>query len=97
MSPPTRAIIVFGDLVYHFHQDLRELLHIKNNVNLADFFARTALAFRREFASLPHRDQHFLPKFTTLAELLENAERAKAAPAVRFALLCLYQIGRFIK
>lgn len=96
MSSSTRTIIVFGDLVFNFHKDLQHLLHIKNNANLVDFFSRTSLAFRQEFTSLSHVEQDLLPRFTNLVDLLDNTESAKAAPAVRFALLCLYQIGRFI-
>lgn len=94
--PPIRTIIVFGDLVYNFQRDLQQLLHVKGNANLEDFFTRTAFAFRREFASLPHHEQDWLPRFTNLVDLVENVDKAKGAPAVRFALLCLYQIGRFI-
>ncbi|OCK90224.1 polyketide synthase [Cenococcum geophilum 1.58] len=94
--PPIRTIIVFGDLTYSFQRDLQQLLHIKDNANLADFFARVSFAFRREFALLSQREQEWLPRFTDLVDLLENVGRTEGAPAVQFALLCLYQIGRFI-
>ena len=97
MSLAMRTVIIFGDLVHDFRRDLQALLHFKNNASLTDFFARVALAFRRDFALLSHKERHGLPRFTTLVDLLENAENAEAAPAVRFALLCLYQIGRFIE
>lgn len=97
MPPPVRTLIIFGDILYNFQPDLQQLLQIKDNANLVDFFARTAFAFRREFASLPYQEQDWLPRFTNLIDLLENFSIVKAAPAVRFALLCLYQIGRFIQ
>ena len=94
--PPIRTIIVFGDLTYNFQRDLQQLLH-KGNTNLADFFARVSFAFRQEFALLPQLEQKWLPRFTELTDLLENVDRTEGAPVVWFALLCVYQIGRFIR
>lgn len=95
--PPVRTIIVFGDLTYSFQRDLQQLLHVKGNANLADFFARVSFAFRQEFALLPQLEQEWLPRFTELTDLLENVDQMEGAPVVRFALLCVYQIGRFIR
>lgn len=95
--PPIRTIIVFGDLTYSFQRDLQQLLHIKGNANLVDFFARVSFAFRQEFALLTQLEQKWLPRFTELVDLLENVDRVEGAPVVRFALLCVYQIGRFIR
>lgn len=95
--PPIRTIIVFGDLTCSFQRDLQQLIHVRGNANLADFFTRVSFAFRHEFASLPQLEQEWLPRFTELADLLENVNQAGGAPAVRFALLCVYQIGRFIR
>ncbi|KAL9079181.1 MAG: hypothetical protein Q9157_001932 [Trypethelium eluteriae] len=94
--PPNREIIVFGDLTYSFQRDLQQLLHIKDNAHLADFFSRASFALRREFALLSQQEQEWLPRFTNLVDLLENVDGTKGAPALRFSLLCLYQIGRFI-
>lgn len=96
VMPAIRTIIVFGDLTYNFQKDLQQLVHIRCNANLVDFFARVAFVFRHEFASLPKLEQEWLPRFTEIADLLENVDHAEGAPAVRFALLCVYQIGRFI-
>lgn len=95
--PPIRTIIVFGDLAYNFQRDLQELIHVKGNASLADFFTRVAFALRHEFASLPQAEQEWLPRFTELADLLDNVNQTAGAAAVRFALLCVYQIGRFIR
>jgi len=96
MAQPTR-IIVFGDLVYNFQQDLRQLLHNKSNANLVDFISRATFALCDECAKLPQLEQDRLPQFSTLVELLDNSDSAIAAPAVRFALLCLYQVGCFVE
>lgn len=95
--PPIRTIIIFGDLTYSFQRDLQQLIHLRGNANLSDFFTRVSFAFRHEFASLPQLEQEWLPRFTELADLLENVNQTEGAPALRFALLSLYQIGRFIR
>lgn len=95
--PSTRTIIIFGDLTYSFQRDLQQLIHVKGNANLSDFFTRVSFAFRHEFASLPQLEQEWLPRFTELADLLENVNQTEGAPALRFALLSVYQVGRFIR
>ena len=95
--PPIKTIIVFGDLTYSFQRDLQQLLHIKGNASLADFFARVSFAFRQEFALLTQLEQKWLPRFTGLTDLLESIDKTEGAPVIRFALLCVYQIGRFIR
>ena len=97
VSPPLRTIVVFGDLTYSFQRDLKQLIHTRGNANLSDFFTRISFAFRQEFASLPQLEQNWLPRFTELADLLENVNQTEGAPALRFALLSVYQIGRFIR
>ncbi|KAL9045148.1 MAG: hypothetical protein Q9214_001771, partial [Letrouitia sp. 1 TL-2023] len=93
---PIKTIIVFGDLTYSFQRDLQQLIHVRSNANLTDFFIRVVFAFRHEFASLPQLEQEWLPRFTELADLLDNFSHTEGSPAVRFALLSVYQIGRFI-
>ena len=97
MPSPTRTILVFGDLTCNFQRDLQQLIHIKDNASLADFLNRVSFAFRYEFASLPQLEQEWLPRFTNLADLLENVNQTEGVLALRFALLCVYQIGRFIR
>ena len=94
---PIRTIIVFGDLTYDYQRDFQQLIHVKGNANLAEFLTRVSFAFRHEFASLPQLEQEWLPKFTELADLLDNVNMTEGAPAVRFALFSVYQIGRFIR
>ncbi|KAL9094495.1 MAG: hypothetical protein Q9165_003345 [Trypethelium subeluteriae] len=83
MPPSRKIIIVFGDLTYSFQQDLQQLLHIKDNAHLADFFSRVSFAFRREFALLSRPEQEWLPNFTNLVDLLENVDGTKGAPVLR--------------
>ena len=90
-------IFLFGDLTVSFEEDLRQLLHVKSNGNLSSFFDQVCFAFREEFGKLASRQQYLLPRFTTLIDLLFKLEESEGAPALKFALLCLYQIGQFIR
>ena len=90
-------VFLVGDLTLSFEQDLRQLLHVKDNASLQSFFELVAFAFRQEFASLPLAEQDWLPRFTTVIDLLANLDGTEGAAAVRFALLSVYQLGRFIR
>lgn len=60
-----KTIIVFDDLTYNFQRDLQQLLHVKDNANLADLFACVFLAFRQEFALLAQLERKWLPRYGT--------------------------------
>ena len=90
-------VFLFGDLTVPFEEDLRQLLHIKDNGSLSSFFDQVGFAFREEFGKLASRQQYLLPHFTTLVDLLFRLKESEGAPALKFALLCLYQIGQFIR
>lgn len=90
-------IFLLGDLTLDFEPDLRQLLHVKDNANLQSFFDNVSIAFRQEFAALPLAEQDWLPRFTTLIDLVANLNGTEGAPALRVALLCIYQLGRFIR
>lgn len=99
--PPIHAmergqIYLFGDLTGPFEDDLRQLLHCKDNALLQSFFDQVNLAYRQEFALLPAEQQEWLPRFTDLVDLVSNFEGSLGARALRFGLLCVYQLGRFI-
>jgi len=79
-----------GDLTLTFEQDLRQLLHVKDNANLQSFFDNVSFAFRQEFVSLPLAEQDWLPRFTTLVDLVANLDGTEGAPALMVALLCTY-------
>ena len=90
-------IFIFGDLTITFEDDLRQLLHCKSNATLESFFGQVNLAMRREFTLLSTEEQAWLPHFTDLIDLLANMEDTVGAQALRFGLLCVYQLGRFIQ
>jgi naphtho-gamma-pyrone polyketide synthase len=91
-----RTIFLFGDLTGPFEDDLRQLLHCKSNALLQSFFELVNLAYRQEFAALSVEEQEWLPRFTDLIDLVSNLDGATGARALRFSLLCVYQLGRLI-
>lgn len=93
----TCNVLLFGDLTVAFEDDLCQLLHCKNDATLRSFFDQVNLAFRQEFTLLSTKDQSRLPQFTDLIDLTANLNDAASAQALRFALLTVYQLGRFIK
>ena len=90
-------VFLFGDLTLPFEEDLRQLLHTKGNGSLSSFLDQVGFALRQEFGKLASRHQNLLPSFTTLVDLLFKLKDYAGAPALKFALLCLYQIGQFIR
>ena len=88
---------LFGDLTGAFEDDLVQLLHCKSNGTLQSLFDRVSSAYRQEFALLPADQQAWIPRFTNLVDLVANINGAMGAPALRFSLLCVYQLGRFIQ
>lgn len=89
-------VFLFGDLTLSFERDLTQLLHVKDCASVQSFFTLAAARLRNECASLPSAQQERLPRFTTLIDLVANLDGAVDAPAMRFALMVLYQLGRFI-
>lgn len=90
-------VYVFGDLACPFEEDLKQLLHHKSNPSLQAFLRLAAAALRKEFGALPAAQRQWLPPFTSVVDLVSGYETSTAAPAVRSALLTLYQVGRFIR
>ena len=96
-SSHQRHIFLFGDLTQPFEDDFRQLLHCKSNALLQSFFEQVSLAYRHQIASLSAEEQEWFPRFTNLVDLAAGVDGTIGAPALRFSLLCVYQIGRFIK
>ncbi len=90
-------IFLFGDLTVSFEGDLRQLFHVKDNPTLRSFFERVSYAFRAEVSKLPARQQAWFPHFTTIVDLLSKLGETEGTPALSFALLCVCEIGQFIR
>ncbi|KAL6716883.1 hypothetical protein ACLMJK_004795 [Lecanora helva] len=90
-------VFLFGDLTKPFEEDLRQLLHVRGNGALSSFLDQVGFALREEIGKLSSRQQELFPRFTTLVDLLSSLKTLKGIPALRFSLVCLYQIGQFIR
>lgn len=90
-------VYLFGDLTVAFEDDLRQLLHCKDDAPLQSFFDQVSLAFRHEFALLAAKEREWLPLFTDLIDLMANMDGTTGSSALKFSLLCVYQLGRFIQ
>lgn len=91
------SIFLFGDLTGPFEDDLRQLLHCKSNATLQSFFEQVNHAYRHEFAALPSEQQDWFPRFTDLVDLVSDLEGKIGSRALKFGLLCVYQLGRVIQ
>lgn len=76
--------------------DLRQLLHVKDNVVLMFFFEHVALSMRVEIAGLTALKQETFPRFTTLLDLLPRCRELGIDPAPELALLCIAQLPCFV-
>ena len=93
---PSSQVFLFGDQTVAFTADLRQLLHVNDNVVLKSFFERAHYALRLEIAQLPARQQEWFPRFTSLLELAAHHRESTSNPALELSLLCLNQLARFI-
>lgn len=90
-------IFLFGDLTVSFEERLRHLLHLQGNALLRSFFDQAGFALRKECGDLPAEQQDLFPRFTTLVDLLPKLGETEGTPILRFALLCLCELGQFIR
>lgn len=90
-------ILVFGDLNSSFEDNLIVLLHVKDNESLRSFIEQVNYALRVEISTLSLVERRQFPRFTTLIDLFAKYKESKKVPALNFALLCITQLGQFIK
>lgn len=88
---------VFGDQTNPFEDDLNRLLHVRDCEVLSAFFEQVNYALRLEISRLPTSQQEWFPRFTSIIDILARYTESKYNPALELALLCLNQLGRFIK
>ena len=94
---PSSQIFIFGGQTNSFDRDLRQLLHVKDNVVLRSFFERVTWALRVEIAGLPALKQEPFPRFATFLDLLRRRCKLGSNPALELALLCIAQLACFIR
>jgi naphtho-gamma-pyrone polyketide synthase len=90
-------ILLFGDLTVSFEEDLRQLLHVRGNETLRSFLNQAGFILRQELGKLPASQQDLFPRFTNIVDLVSKLGETEGTPVLKFTLLCLYEIGQFIR
>lgn len=96
-------VVLFGDLSSgsQIETNLFELLHIRTNPVLEQFFREVAHVLRKHIATrLSSKEQTLFPMFTSLVDLVARlvtaTEEPEGAPVLGFCLLTVYQVAQFI-
>ena len=90
-------ILLFGDLsLIQFKDQLRHLLHVKNNPLLTSLFDRVNYSLRRLIEVLPEAEQDLFPRFTTLIDLIHRLGDTEGTPALGFFLLSVHEVAQCI-
>ena len=95
-SGKTPELLIFGDLTASFVSDLRGLLHCQENATLQSFFEMVASCLRKEIGQHPSAIQDIFPNFTTIIDLVARFEKAEGAPVLKFFLMTVCQVAKFI-
>ena len=90
-------ILLFGDLSVACEDDVRALLHIRDNPLLSSFFEQVGARIRDEIGCLGTQRQALFPRFTTLIDLASKLGETEGTPILRFCLLSICQIGQFLE
>jgi naphtho-gamma-pyrone polyketide synthase len=91
-------VFLFGDLASAaYEQELRTLIHDKGNETLRAFFDQVGFSLREEIGKLSTHVQGLFPRFTTLVDLVAKLGETSGTPVLRFTLLCVCEIGQFIR
>jgi hypothetical protein len=91
------SLIVFGDLALSFEEDLRSLLHAREDEALQSFLDRVANALRHDLSYQPAAVQNLFPRFVSIIDILSKLGETEGTPVLRFFLLTVCQISQFIQ
>ncbi|KAK0718470.1 polyketide synthase [Lasiosphaeria miniovina] len=90
-------VLLFGDLSSTgFEDELRRLLHFKENPLLDSFFQKVGSALRTLIGSLPSQQQDLFPRFTTLVDLVSRLGETSGTSILRFFALSVHEVAQFI-
>ena len=90
-------IYVFGDETFDYSKGLGDLVHQNNDPLVVHFFEQTYYALRAEIGRLPQRQQQVFVRFSNFAELAAQGLAGSLHPGLDLALVCAYQLARFIR
>ncbi|KAL2062955.1 hypothetical protein VTL71DRAFT_6027 [Oculimacula yallundae] len=97
MLSTASQVFVFGDQTSLFENDLKALLHVKDNESLRSFFEKANYGLRVEISKLSITQRELFPRFTSILDLLQHYRTSGGNPAMGLSLLTLNHLGRFIK
>ncbi|KAH7134406.1 hypothetical protein EDB81DRAFT_903350 [Dactylonectria macrodidyma] len=89
-------VILFGDLSVAFEDNLRALLHVRDNPLLSSFLEQVGARIRDEIGGLGTQRQLLFPHFTTLIDLVSKLGETEGTHVLRFCLLSICQVGQFL-
>lgn len=91
-------LLLFGDLCSgsQFDIELLELLHVRTNPLLEQFYRQVAHDLRKHIGQLSTKQQRLFPRFTSLIDLVARLGETDGTPILNFCLLTVFQIAQFI-
>lgn len=96
-STSSASIYILGDQTNAHANTLTSLLHTRSSPLLTAFLEQTHYTLRVEIASLPTAKRQLFPRFSSISDLLARSNDEGPNPALESALLCLTQLGSFIR
>ncbi|KAB5547400.1 putative polyketide synthase [Coniochaeta sp. 2T2.1] len=90
-------IYVFGDQAIRVEEQLLDLLHVKGCSILTTFLREATIAVQEAVAGLPPAERAAFPPVETLGFLLDAVKKGSSHVALDSALVCIYEIGYYIR
>lgn len=92
------SVLFFGDQTVEASSFLQSLLgQSKTSPALQRFFSETVNALRLEISGLPEDERQSLPAFYSALDLVEYCGEAGTRVILSTVLLCLAQLGDYIR
>jgi naphtho-gamma-pyrone polyketide synthase len=96
MGAPTK-IYVFGDQAIRVEDQLLDLWHVKDCSSLTAFLREATAAIQKAISELPATERGAFPTVETLGLLLDDIKKGSYHIALDSALVCIYEIGYYIR
>ena len=97
MMLPEIKVFLFGDQATNYHNNLRNKLHEGNSPLVSTFLDQANAALCEEIARQPRLVRDSIPPFSTVLDLLDCFDEARASnPAVESAVCTICQIACLI-
>ena len=96
MGEPSH-IYLFGDQVFDFSKELRDLVHLNSDPLVVSFFEKAYHALRAEIGNLPQHQSQEFERFSSFPELVALNLAGPLHPSLEQALSCAYQLASFIR